>query len=137
MADNTYTAQDKGKVLIIDDVEVNRFVLRNIIADMGYQPILAENGIQGLKVLQKCTPNLILLDISMPEMDGYAATRMVRSMDRADLGKIPIIAMTANVFDEDIERSVQAGMNAHLSKPIEPDKMYETLARLIKEAENR
>ena len=71
------------------------------------------------------------MDIRMPEMDGLTATKMIRSLERPDAKTIPIIAMTANVFDEDIERSLSAGMNAHLSKPIEPEKMYETMARLI------
>jgi CheY-like chemotaxis protein len=60
-----------ARILIIDDVEANRFVLRNIIADMGHQPVLAENGIQGLKIMERIVPDLILLDISMPEMDGF------------------------------------------------------------------
>ncbi|MGN1155789.1 MAG: PleD family two-component system response regulator, partial [Agathobacter sp.] len=60
-----------GRILIIDDVEANRFVLRNIIVDMGHQPILAENGIQGLKIMERFIPDLILLDVSMPEMDGF------------------------------------------------------------------
>ena len=67
----------------------------------------------------------------MPVMDGLEATRVIRGLERPDAKTIPIIAMTANVFDEDVERSLQAGMNAHLSKPIEPDRLYETMARLI------
>jgi len=73
----------------------------------------------------------ILMDVRMPVMDGLSATETIRAMDREDARTIPIIAMTANVFDEDVERSRAAGMNAHLAKPIEPDLMYDTLARLI------
>ena len=73
----------------------------------------------------------ILMDVRMPETDGLTAAQMIRSLERADAKTIPIIAMTANVFDEDIERSLDAGMNAHLFKPVEPEKMYETMARLI------
>ena len=65
----------------------------------------------------------------MPEMDGLEATKAIRKMDRADAGKIPIIAQTANAFDEDVQRSMQAGLNAHLSKPVEPDTLFETLAK--------
>ena len=65
-------------------------------------------------------------------MDGLSATRAIRAMERADARTVPIIAMTANVFDEDVERSLQAGMNAHLSKPVEPERLYETMVELIR-----
>ncbi len=67
----------------------------------------------------------------MPEMDGLEAARHIRSMDRADAKSIPIIALTANAFDEDVQRSMQAGLNAHLSKPVVPDALFETLESLI------
>ena len=70
------------------------------------------------------------MDVRMPVMDGLTATETIRALEREDAKEIPIIAMTANVFDEDVERSRKAGMNAHLSKPIEPDKIFETLAEL-------
>ena len=72
-----------------------------------------------------------LMDMRMPEMDGLEATRRIRAMDRADAKSIPIIALTANAFDEDVQRSMQAGLNAHLSKPVEPDVLFETLAELL------
>lgn len=75
--------------------------------------------------------NLVLLDWKMPEMDGLAATEAIRALDRPDAKRIPIIAMTANAFDEDVQRSLQVGMNAHLSKPVEPDRLYQTLEELI------
>ena len=68
----------------------------------------------------------------MPEMDGLEATRTIRAMSREDAKTIPIIAMTANAFDEDVQRRMQAGMNAHLSKPVEPSVLFETLENLIK-----
>ena len=68
----------------------------------------------------------------MPVMDGLEATRGIRALDREDAKAVPIIAMTANAFDEDVQRSLQAGMSAHLSKPVEPDRLYETLRRLAK-----
>jgi len=72
------------------------------------------------------------MDIRMPEMDGLEASKTIRTMDRPDAGTIPIIALTANAFDEDVQRSMQVGMNAHLSKPVHPDTLFETLERLIK-----
>ena len=69
----------------------------------------------------------------MPEMDGLEATRVIRAMDREDARVIPIIALTANAFDEDVQRSMQAGLNAHLAKPVEPDALYEILESLIRD----
>lgn len=69
----------------------------------------------------------------MPEMDGLEASRAIRAMDRTDAKTIPIIALTANAFDEDVQRSMQAGLNAHLTKPIQPEKLFETLERLIRD----
>ena len=78
--------------------------------------------------------DVILMDVRMPVMDGLSATEAIRALERPDAKTIPIIAMTANVFDEDVERSLKAGMNAHLSKPIEPDRLYATMARFIAES---
>jgi CheY-like chemotaxis protein len=72
------------------------------------------------------------MDMRMPEMDGLEATKAIRSLDREDAKKIPVIALTANAFDEDVERSMQAGLNAHLSKPVDPEVLFETLETLIK-----
>ena len=72
------------------------------------------------------------MDMRMPVMDGLEATRAIRALDRTDAGEIPVIALTANAFDEDVQRSLQAGLNAHLSKPVEPDSLFNTLERLIK-----
>ena len=69
----------------------------------------------------------------MPELDGLEATRAIRALDRPDAKSIPIIALTANAFDEDVQRSMQAGLNAHLSKPVEPDALFETLEGLLRE----
>ena len=69
----------------------------------------------------------------MPEMDGLEATKRIRGLDREDAKEIPIIALTANAFDEDVQRSLQAGLNAHLSKPVQPEALYKTLESLIKE----
>ena len=73
----------------------------------------------------------ILMDVRMPVMDGLTAAGVIRGLDRADAKTVPMIAMTANVFEEDVESSLRAGMNAHLTKPVEPDKLYGVLAELI------
>ena len=72
------------------------------------------------------------MDMRMPVMDGLSATRAIRSMNREDARTVPIIALTANAFDEDVQRSMQAGLNAHLSKPVEPETLYKTLEGLIR-----
>ena len=75
----------------------------------------------------------VIIDWQMPEMDGLTATRTIRGLKCLDAKKIPIIALTANAFDEDVQQSLQAGLNAHLSKPVEPEVLFETLEKLIKD----
>ena len=79
----------------------------------------------------------VLMDIRMPEMDGLEATRRIRALDRPDAARVPIVAMTANAFDEDVQRSLQVGMNAHLTKPVEPEHLYQMLEELIYEAQHK
>ena len=96
---------------------------------------LAENGKIAVEKYESHEPgyyDAILMDMRMPEMDGLEATRRIRAADRPDAQIIPIIALTANAFDEDVQRSLQAGLNAHLSKPVEPENLYSTLESLIK-----
>ena len=98
----------------------------------------AENGRIALEMFGNSAIgyyDAILMDVRMPEMDGLEATTAIRALDRPDAKTIPIIAMTANAFDEDVQRSLQVGMNAHLSKPVEPDHLYQTLEELIWEAD--
>ena len=95
----------------------------------------AENGKIALEKFSESPPghyDAVLMDVRMPEMDGLEATSRIRALDRADAKTIPIIAMTANAFDEDVQRSLQAGMNAHLSKPIDNNTLFKTLEDLIK-----
>ena len=97
---------------------------------------LAENGKIAVEKFEAHEPgyySAILMDMRMPEMDGLEATRRIRALDRPDAKSIPIIALTANAFDEDVQKSMQAGLNAHLSKPVQPDVLYETLEDLIEE----
>ncbi len=96
----------------------------------------AENGKLALEMFANSPENYydaILMDMRMPEMDGLEATQKIRALKRPDAKTIPIIALTANAFDEDVQRSLQAGLNAHLSKPVEPDVLFETLENMIKD----
>ena len=76
---------------------------------------------------------MILMDIMMPVIDGLDAARVIRAMEREDCRTVPIVAMSANAFDDDLKKSVECGMNGHLSKPVEVDKLYQTLNRVIRE----
>ena len=116
------------------DVDQNAEILEALLDLEEIRSARARNGEDAVSMFRQSEPGFysaILMDVRMPVMDGLDATRMIRSMDRPDAKTIPIVAMTANVFDEDVERSMEAGMNAHLSKPVEPDKLYVTMARLI------
>ncbi len=122
------------RILMAEDVDQNAEILADLLDLEEVLSARARNGEDAVSMFRQSEPGFysaILMDVRMPVMDGLDATRMIRSMDRPDAKTIPIVAMTANVFDEDVERSMEAGMNAHLSKPVEPDKLYVTMARLI------
>ena len=104
-----------GRILIIDDVETNRFVLRNIIADMGHQPILAENGVQGLKIMERITPDIILLDISMPEMDGLEFCTILKQDIKTR--NIPVIFISAFDEPQDVVKGFEVGGADYVTKP--------------------
>ena len=127
----------KGRrVLLAEDVPVNAEIMMMVLAMREIDADLAENGrIAVDKFLEHPAGyyDAILMDMRMPEMDGLEATRTIRACGRGDAKKIPIIALTANAFDEDVQRSLQAGLNAHLSKPVEPDALFETLETLIED----
>ena len=129
------TVDLKGRrVLLAEDVSVNAEILLMVLSMREIQADHAENGRIAVEMFEEHKEgyyDAILMDMRMPEMDGLEATRKIRSMDRADAKNIPIIALTANAFDEDVQRSMQAGLNAHLSKPVEPDVLFETLEGLI------
>ena len=117
-----------------EDVEQNAEILEDLLSLEDIEAERAENGEIALRMFSEKPAgyyDAILMDVRMPVMDGLTATSAIRQLDRPDARTIPIIAMTANVFDEDVERSLQAGMNAHLAKPVEPDKLYETLSKMI------
>lgn len=113
------TSSQKPRILIVDDVESNRFILRNIIVDMGFQPVLAENGVQALKVFPRCCPQLVLLDVAMPEMDGFEFCRIVK--DNPNTRDVPIIFISAFVDPQDIIRGFDMGCEDYITKPFIPE----------------
>ena len=124
------------RVLLAEDVEVNAEIMAMVLSMREIKVDVAENG--RIAVDAYCAHpagyyDAILMDMRMPEMDGLTATRTIRASGREDAASIPIIALTANAFDEDVQRSLQAGLNAHLSKPVEPDDLFATLESLIRE----
>jgi len=123
-------------VLLAEDVQINAEIMMMVLAVRGIEADLAENGLIAVEKFAASEPghyDAVLMDMRMPEMDGLEATRRIRAMDRADSKAIPIIALTANAFDEDVQRSLQAGLNAHLTKPVQPEALYEALESLIKD----
>lgn len=122
------------RVLAAEDNSLNSEILKFILEDMGINVNLVENGELAVKAFEESRPGeyaMILMDIMMPVMDGYEASRIIRNMKRPDAAKIPIIALTANAFAEDIVRSSEAGMDAHITKPIDENKLKECMLRLL------
>ncbi|MBR4799313.1 MAG: response regulator, partial [Clostridia bacterium] len=123
------------RVLMAEDVDANAEILADLLELEEVESERACNGREAVDMFASHPAgyyDLILMDVRMPLMDGLSATKEIRAMEREDARVIPIIAMTANVFEEDVERSMQAGMNAHLSKPIEPDRLYAEMEAQIK-----
>ena len=121
-------------ILLAEDMAVNAEIMMMVLKNREMEVDHAENGLIALEMFGESAPgyyDAILMDMRMPEMDGLEATKAIRALDREDAGSIPIIALTANAFDEDVQNSLQAGLNAHLSKPVEPDTLYQTMERLI------
>ncbi|MBR1606570.1 MAG: response regulator, partial [Clostridia bacterium] len=123
------------RVLLAEDVQVNAEIMQMVLE---MRQMTAEHAVNGKVAVEMFASHpegyysAILMDMRMPEMDGLEATRTIRAMDRPDAKTIPIIALTANAFDEDVQRSLQAGLNAHLSKPVQADVLFETLESLIR-----
>lgn len=123
------------RILLAEDMQVNAEIMKMVLEMRQMEVDHAENGRIAVDRFASHPAgyyDAILMDMRMPEMDGLEATRTIRAMDREDAKEIPIIALTANAFDEDVQRSLQAGLNAHLSKPVQPEALFETLESLIK-----
>ena len=119
------------RILLVEDNEINMEIARTLLEFRNASVDGACNGQQAVEMFRSSPPNhydAVLMDVRMPVMDGIAATQAIRGLNRADAATVPILAMTANAFAEDIERSRKAGMNEHLAKPIEPETLYARLA---------
>jgi CheY-like chemotaxis protein len=122
------------RCLVVDDIEINREIAEELLSYTGLSLETAENGAEAVAKF-KASPegwfDIILMDMQMPVMDGCSATREIRAIDRGDSKTIPVIAMTANVTDEDVKQAAASGMNAHISKPVEPEAVMKVLQETL------
>jgi CheY-like chemotaxis protein len=118
----------------VEDIDLNAEIVMDLLDMEEVSSDRAEDGEIAVKKISESQEHYydaILMDLRMPHMDGLEAARTIRSLERSDTGNIPIIALTANIAEEDKQKVKEAGMDAHLSKPVDPDLLYETLGRLI------
>ena len=128
---------DGRHYLIVEDNAINSEILCELLQMYGADTTVRIDGEQAVQTFQETEPgnfDAILMDIQMPKMNGYEATRAIRALERSDAGTIPIIAMTANAFAEDIQSALEAGMNAHVAKPIDIKALLATLKKQIRKA---
>lgn len=131
----------KGKrILLVDDNEINREIAQELLTGEGYIVETADDGSVALEMVKNSKPqyfDLIIMDIQMPVMDGHEATKAIRALDNRKLAGIPIIALSANAFAEDYMRSIEAGMDAHIPKPIRIEEMQETIRNVLERLHRR
>ncbi len=125
-----------ARLLLTEDNELNREIAEELLSDSGFVVETAEDGNIAVEKVKNSEPgyySLILMDIQMPQMNGYDATKAIRALENPDLANIPIVAMTANAFEEDRKRALECGMNAHIAKPIDVEKLLELLTNILKD----
>ena len=123
-----------GRILLAEDNELNQEIAVSILEDAGFSVEIAENGQIAVDMLSQSEAGyyqMVLMDVQMPVMNGYEATRMIRDLENKQIASIPILAMTANAFEEDKKTAVECGMNGHLAKPINIKKLLETLDAIL------
>lgn len=125
-----FSESNRGTILYVEDNPDNRLLMRRVLAAEGYTVHEAPTAAKALETLQSLHPDLILMDINMPDVDGYTLTAKIRSLSH--IGKIPIIALTANVMKGDRERSIAAGCDGYIQKPIDIDTIAYQVERYIK-----
>ena len=131
-----WTLADFGgkRVLLVEDIELNREIAQVILEEAGFQVECAPDGTDAVAMVREAEENyydVVLMDVQMPIMNGYEATRTIRTLPRSDVKTLPIIAMTANALEEDKEAALKNGMNAHIAKPIDVDAFIEVLRRFV------
>jgi two-component system, cell cycle response regulator DivK len=123
------TDQNQKTVLLVEDNEDNLVVYRTILEHVGFRVIEARDGEEGVRQARKFKPNLILMDISIPKIDGWEATQQLKSDQ--DTKAIPIIALTAHALEEDRQKAIQAGCDGYLAKPVEPRRVVQEVERFV------
>ncbi len=125
----------RGKrVLVVDDIDVNRIILLKILSTLGAVCDSANNGQEAVDKFEASQPgdyDLIMMDVQMPVMDGYTATRTIRGSSHPSARSVPIIAMTANAFVDDVREAIESGMDAHIAKPVQIDTLKATIQQVL------
>ncbi len=122
------------RILVVEDNELNREIAVEVLEESGFKTEEAQDGSIAVEKVRASVPgyyDLVLMDIQMPVMDGYEASRAIRALEDERLAAVPIVAMTANAFEEDKQAALDAGMNGHLAKPFDVDELFEMLASVI------
>ena len=122
----------EAKILLVEDNQMNQELAVSLLNSVGLTAMVAENGKQAVEMLTKGAFDLVLMDIQMPVMDGFTATKLIREKDDEYFKKVPILAMSARAFQKDKDECIKAGMNSYIVKPIDPPLLYEELAKFLK-----
>jgi two-component system cell cycle response regulator DivK len=117
-------------ILYIEDNSDNRMLVRRVLEAEGYRVVEAEDGFEGIKLLRSTTPDLVLMDINLPELDGYEVTRRLKQVP--SMARVPVIAMTANVMRGDREKTLAAGCDGYIAKPIDIDTLPDQIAKFLR-----
>ena len=123
-----------GRILLAEDNELNQEIAAEILGDAGFTTEIAGNGKIAVEMLEKSEPGyyqIVLMDVQMPLMNGYEAAKAIRELPDRTLSRIPILAMTANVFEEDRQEALRCGMNGHIAKPLNMEVLFETLNMVL------
>lgn len=124
------------RILLVEDNELNQEIAQTILEDAGFMVETANDGVEAVKKMEQAVPgqyDLILMDIQMPVMNGYEAAKQIRSLKNRETASVPIVAMTANAFEEDREKSYEAGMNGYLAKPVSAEALINTIDKIMKD----